>query len=178
MAELTTLARPYAKAAFEFADDNAALDHWSGALQSLAAVVAETRVADRLSDPLATSEQHAQTLVDLMGDSIDGKIQNFVQNLAANKRLGLLAEISSLFDLMKSNREQVLDVRISSAYELSDQQEKTLAEALGKNLRRAVTLECEVDESLIGGAFINAGDTIIDGSVRGRLTKLTETMNS
>lgn len=174
MAELTTLARPYAKAAFEYADASNSLDSWSKALQSLALLVADEKVASALSNPLATTEQHAQTVIDLMGDELDGKVQNFVRNIAVNKRLPLLGQISELFDLMKANREQVLDVKIASAFELSDEQQAKLADALGKNLERNVSLELETDSSLIGGALIHAGDTLIDGSVKGRLAKLTD----
>lgn len=174
MAELTTLARPYAKAAFEYADNANALDNWSKALQALSAVVADEKVSVALSNPLATTEQHAQIVIDLMGEDLDAKAQNFVRNMAANKRLGLLAEISELFDLMKANREQILDVKIQSAFDMNDEQQARLADALGKNLKRNVSIEVETDNSLIGGALIHAGDTLIDGSVKGRLAKLTD----
>jgi F-type H+-transporting ATPase subunit delta len=174
MAEITTLARPYAKAAFEYADAANTLDAWSGALQELAVVAADPKVAQALSNPLATTEQHARILIDLMGEDLNEKMQNFVRNMAVNKRLNLLGEISKLFDLMKANREQVLDVKILSAYEISEEQQNKLAEALSKNLNRKVVMEVEADSSLIGGAVIHAGDTLIDGSVKGRLTKLKE----
>jgi len=176
MAELTTLARPYAKAAFEFADSANVLDAWSKALQELSAVVADEKVSAALSNPLATTEQNAQTVIDLLGESLDVKAQNFVRNIAANKRLELLDEISELFDLMKANREQILDVKIQSAFDMNEDQQVKLANALGKNLKRNVSLEIETDNSLIGGALIHAGDTLIDGSVKGRLAKLTDTI--
>lgn len=174
MAELTTLARPYAKAAFEYADESSSLDAWSTALQQLAAVVTEDKVDAALSNPLATTEQHAQTLIDIMGDSLDAGQQNFVRNMAGNKRLGLLAEISQLFDLMKANREQMLDVKIQSAFDMDSDQQSKLADALSKNLKRNVSLEVATDKSLIGGVLVHAGDTLIDGSVKGRLTKLKD----
>lgn len=174
MAELTTLARPYAKAAFEYADSANTLDGWSKALQQLAAVCADEKVAAALSSPLATTEQRAQILVDLIGEDLDEKVKNFLGNIAYNKRLGLLSEISSLFDLMKANREQVLDVNIQSAFDMSDAQQSKLADALSNNLKRNVSLEVTTDESLIGGALIHAGDVLIDGTVKGRLAKLSE----
>lgn len=178
MAELTTLARPYAKAAFEFADANNALTEWAKMLGELAVVVSEEKVAKLLSDPSATSEQNATTLVEIMGDSLDDKGKNFVRNVASNKRIGLFGEISQLFDLLKSQRERVLDVDITSAYEMNDEEQRKLAEALSKNLNRQVTLTCDTDASLIGGVMVHAGDTFIDGSVSGRLAKLAEAMNS
>ena len=178
MAELTTLARPYAKAAFEYAETAEQLDAWSQALRTLAAVIVDPKVSVRLSDPLATAEQHAQTLMELMGSELDPKVQNYIRNLATNKRLPLLAEISGLFDLMKANSEQILDVKISSAFELSDAQKSSLSDALSRNLQRKVTLECNTDAGLIGGVTIHAGDTLIDGSVKGRLAKLNEAIAS
>ena len=174
MAELTTLARPYAKAAFEFADGTNGLDSWSKALQELSAVVADVKVSAALANPLATTEQQAQTVIDLLGERLDAKAQNFVRNIAANKRLALLAEISELFDLMKAEREQILEVKIQSAFDMNDEQRARLADALGKHLKCRVSLATETDHSLIGGALIHAGDTLIDGSVKGRLAKLTE----
>lgn len=178
MAELTTLARPYAKAAFEFADSSSALADWSAMLASLAAVVADDKVEKALSNPAATTEQNAETLLVLMGDTLDAKAKNFVSNVAANKRTALFGEISQLFDLMKAQREQVLDVAITSAFEVQEDQQTKLAEALSKNLNRQVTLSCDTDANLIGGALIHAGDTFIDGTVSGRLAKLAEAMNS
>jgi len=174
MAELTTLARPYAKAAFEYADAANGLDTWSKALQELAVVVGDEKVASALSNPLATTEQHAQILIDLMGEDLDAKMQNFVRNMADNKRIALFGEISQLFDLMKANREQVLDVKLQTAFDMNDDQQSKLVDALSKNLNRNVSLEVETDNSLIGGALIHAGDTLIDGSVKGRLTKLKD----
>lgn len=177
MAELTTLARPYAKAAFEFADTSSNLDSWSKTLQTLASVVAEPKVSATLANPLNTTEQNAQTVIDLLGEELETKQQNFVRNIAANKRLPLLDEISQLFDLMKANREQSLDVKIQSAFDMNENQQAKLAQALGDNLKRTVALEVETDSSLIGGALIHAGDTLIDGSVKGRLAKLTDALD-
>jgi len=174
MAELTTLARPYAKAAFEYADNAGTLDSWSKTLSELSLVVNDSKVANLLSNPLNTTDQNTEVLTRLMGDDLDAKMKNFVSNLSANKRLALLGEISALFDLMKANREQTLDVKIQTAYELTDAQKSTLSETLSGNLKRQVALEVEADESLIGGVLIHAGDTLIDGSVKGRLAKLTD----
>lgn len=174
MAEQITLARPYARAAFEYADAAGGLDAWSKALQQLALVVANEKVATALADPLATTEQRARILIDLMGDELDAGMQNFVHNMADNKRVDLFSEISQLFDLMKANHEQVLDVKLQTAFDLGDDQRDKLAEALSKYLNRKVVLEVETDSSLIGGALVHAGDTLIDGSVKGRLAKLKD----
>jgi len=174
MAEQITLARPYARAAFEHADAAGVLDGWSKALQQLALVVADGKVATALADPLATTEQRARTLIDIMGGDLDRGMQNFVRNMADNKRLDLFGEISQLFDLMKANREQILDVKLQTAFDLSDDQQSKLAEVLSKYLKRKVVLDVETDSSLIGGALVHAADTLIDGSVKGRLAKLKD----
>lgn len=174
MAEQITLARPYARAAFEYADATDNLEAWSRALQQLVLVAADEKVATALSDPLATTDQRAQILISLMGDELDGGMRNFVHNMADNKRVDLFGEISELFDLMKANREQVLDVKLQTAFDLDDAQRDKLAEALSRHLNRKVALEVETDNSLIGGARIHAGDTLIDGSVKGRLGKLKD----
>lgn len=174
MAELTTLARPYAKAAFEYADGANTLESWSKTLSELALVVNDSKVSTLLSNPLNTTDENTQILIGLMGEDLDARLQNFVRNLSVNKRLPLLGAISELFDLMKANREQTLDVKIQAAYELTDAQKAKLSEVLSSNLKRQVALEVETDTSLIGGVLIHAGDTLIDGSVKGRLAKLTE----
>ena len=174
MAELTTLARPYAKAAFEYADAANGLAAWSEALSTLAGIVADETVSVALSDPSKTSQQSADLVIDLAGSAITAEIGNFVRLVSENKRLSLLGEISSLFDLMKSNREQILDVKVSSAYLVTGPQEKSLSKALTESLSRNVQLECDVDDSLIGGVVIHAGDTFIDASVKGQLAKLNE----
>lgn len=177
MAQLTTLARPYAKAAFAYAGEQDKLDLWSETLQQLAAVLEQEKVVTALSNPLSTTEQNAQTLMGLMDEGLDSKIQNFITHVSVNKRLGLLPEISRLFDVMKANREKVVDVKVQAAYDVSEEQRTKLSEALSKNLNRSVSLEVETDSSLIGGALIHAGDSLIDGSVKGRLAKLSEAIN-
>ena len=178
MAELTTIARPYAKAAFEVALESGALDSWSRML-SLAAVVAKQEtVSVMLTDPALSSEQLAATFIEVCGDELDSKAQNFLHLLAENKRLVLLPEISSLFNILKANQEKSVDVQITTAFEVSSDISDKLAAALSKRLQRDIKLATSVDQKLIGGAIIRAGDTVIDSSVRGKLSKLAETMNS
>lgn len=178
MAELTTLARPYARAAFDYADSKNMLAEWSKTLKTLVAICSNENVQLQLDNPAATADDKSQILIGIGGDELDTNVQNFVRNLAANKRLGLIDEISNLFDLYKARREQVLDVRVDSAFDISESEQKVLSDALTKNLKRQVTLECNTDASLIGGALVHAGDTLIDGTVKGRLAKLAEAMNS
>ncbi|ABD83224.1 F0F1 ATP synthase subunit delta [Saccharophagus degradans] len=177
MAEFTTLARPYAKAAFIAARDASDLGGWSKALATAAAVSQVDRVKTVLSAPGLTAQQKADAFVALCGEELAEKQQNFIHVLADNRRLALLPEISVLFDLYKANQEKSLDVTVETAFEIDAATEKKLVEALSKKLDREVTLSTAVDKALLGGALIRAGDTVIDGSVRGRLAKLAEAMN-
>ena len=178
MAELSTLARPYAKAAFEVALQDSALDSWSSMLGVSAAVASRESVNALLTDPSLTSERVAQDFIDILGDTLEAKGQNFIRLLAENKRLVLLPEISELFDTLKANQQKSVDVEITTAFEVSSEISDKLASALKDRLQRDIRLATSVDSSLIGGAVIRAGDTVIDSSVRGKLKKLAEAMNS
>ena len=178
MAEISTLARPYAKAAFEHALGQGALDNWSGQLATAAAVAADENVARVLDNPALTSEQQANTLNEVCGDSTGAELKNFVGILSANKRLGLLPEIYRQFELYKADQEKAVDVEVISAFDLPEATVGKLADALGKKLEREIKVSSTTDRDLLGGVLIRAGDTVIDGSVRGRLNKLAEAMNS
>lgn len=178
MAELATLARPYAKAAFEYALAANALDQWSGMLALAAQVAQQDTVKKLLGTPSLTAASKGQAFTDICGDALDAKGQNFVKNLAANNRLGLLAQISQIFEAFKAQRDKTVDVEIISAFELAGGLQDKLANALSANLDRKVNVQSSIDKSLLGGVVIRAGDTVIDGSVRGRLAKLAEAMNS
>ena len=178
MAELSTLARPYAKAAFEYAREHNALDAWSQQLATAAAVVAEDRVGATLDNPSLTTAQQAATLCEVCGDALGKEVQNFISIVATNKRLALLPEIESQFAQFKASLEQSVDVEVVSAFDLADSARDKLAQALGAKLEREVRVTTSTDSELLGGVLIRAGDLVIDGSVRGRLNKLAEAMNS
>jgi len=178
MAELSTIARPYAKAAFEYARDKSALPQWSEQLAAVAAVTMDSTMQAVLGSPSFTSVQQAQTLSEVCGDALGGEVRNFVEILAGNKRLSLLPEIYTLFEQHKANQEKSVDVEVVSAFEMADDTRDTLATVLGKKLEREVRVSTSTDKDLLGGVLIRAGDLVIDGSVRGRLNKLAEAMNS
>ena len=178
MAELSTLARPYAKAAFEYAREHNALAQWSEQLLTTSAVAADEGMAGVLNNPSLTDEQQAQTMIDVCGDALGAEAKNFVSILASNKRLALLPEISSQFELFKANQEKSVDVEVVSAFDLTDAATAKLADVLGKKLEREVKVSTSTDKDLLGGVLIRAGDLVIDGSVRGRLNKLAEALNS
>jgi len=178
MPQLTTFARPYAKAAFETAVATGELSTWSTGLGVLASLVQQEKVARFLSQPSRSWESQAAGLLGLAGEELDEKIRNFVLLLASNKRLALLVEIVTLFEAMKAEMEKTIDIEVISAFAIDDEASLSLANALKQRLQRDVKLSTSVDKSLIGGLVVKAGDLVIDGSVRAKLNKLSETMNA
>ena len=178
MADRSTIARPYARAAFQEAQAQKRLAPWSDALATGAAVVRDPRVKPLLGDPGVTPAQLAELVISIAGDSLDQHGKNFVQTLAENRRLGYLPEISAIFNELKDAEEGIVDVTVTSAAPLDQQQQLTLAEALSRRLKRQVRLHCETDPSLIGGAVIRAGDLVIDGSLRARLDRIATALTA
>jgi len=177
MAELTTLARPYAKAVFQSAQA-AGTDGWSEQLNLLGAVAQQATMVKVFASPTLTSQQQAAAVVDVCGDALSTQAQNLVQILADNKRLPLLPEIAALYKQYQDEQDRKVDVEVTTAYELGDEAQARLSAALKQKLDREVSLSTTVDQALVGGVVIRAGDTVIDGSVRGRLAKLAEVMNA
>lgn len=173
MAELITLARPYAKAAFERAREADALAQWSDML-GLASVIAEDdAVAARvLGNPLVESSDAAGFFLDVGGDRFSDDFANLLRLMAENRRLAVLPEVGRLFARYRAEAEKTLDVSVTAAVEPPGDFSERLAEALGKRFGREISVAVDVDESLLGGAIIRAGDTVMDGSVRGKLNKL------
>lgn len=178
MAEPITLARPYAKAAFEYAMTANKLQSWFEALGVLAAVAGHDQIKKGFGASGLTVEQKASMFVDVCGEKLDENVKNFIRMLATNKRLALLPYISELFAKMKAQQEKTIEVEVATAYELSADLINKLAQALSTKLNRVVTVQSSIDESLLGGAVIHTGDMVIDGSIRGRLAKLAEAMKS
>ena len=178
MAELTTLARPYAKAAFEHAQAHQQLASWSAMLGLAAAVSQDDTMQRVLKTPRLTSTDKATTFVEVCGDKFDAQVRNFLNIVSENNRMELLPEIADMFELYKAEQEQSVDVDVTSAFALSDEQQDKLAKVLSARLGREVRLHAAEDASLIGGVVIRAGDLVIDGSVRGKLAKLAEALKS
>jgi F-type H+-transporting ATPase subunit delta len=172
MADKTTIARPYARAAFAAAQARAVLSDWSRALHTAAAVVADPRVASLLGSPHVTAKRLADLIVDIGGARLGGEWHELVLALAQNGRLAVLPEIATLFDAFKDEAEGVVDVTVTAATALDEKQQQTLSTALARRLKREVRLHSAVDASLIGGAVIRAGDLVIDGSLRTRLERM------
>lgn len=178
MAELTTYARPYAKAVFEQALANHQLQDWAQALATLAAVSGDEKVKALLKSPTLTAADKSALLANLCGEALSVQQKAFIQLLADNKRLSVLPDINRLFLAYKASHEKTLDVEISTAFELDSAWQEKLTQALSAKLNCQVQLTTRLDKTLLGGALVRAGDTVIDGSVRGRLAKLAEAMQA
>lgn len=172
MADKSTIARPYARAAFEAARLEKKLEPWSEALHTGAAVVADARVAALLGNPHVTPEQLAQLVIGIAGPQLGEHGANFIRTLAANRRLAVLPEIAALFDTLKNTEQGVADVTVTSAAPLGAGQQQELSAALARRLKRTVRLQCVTDPALIGGAVVRSGDLVIDGSLRTRLERI------
>jgi F-type H+-transporting ATPase subunit delta len=178
MAERITTARPYAKAIFALARQGNKLAEVSVGLSRAAEVVADDRVHALLGSPHVSAAQLAELVSGVAGDKLDEHGRNFVSLLAQNRRLGFLPEIAALFEQMKADVENAVDVEVIAASPLTPDQESRYAAALQKKLGRAVRLHTKVDGSLIGGAVLKAGDLVIDGSIKGRLERLAIEMTA
>jgi F-type H+-transporting ATPase subunit delta len=174
--EPTTLARPYARAAFEHARAAGELAAWQTALSELAAITTQPKVAAAMRDPNQTAAQRASTLSSLAGDAVPTAVGNLLAIMSDNGRLSLIPEVAKLFDQLKQAVESAVAVHVTSAYPLSDAETQQLTETMQEKLERSITLTSETDPLLLGGALIRADDLVIDGSVRGRLNKLAGTL--
>ena len=176
MAELTTLARPYAKAAFSHALASQQLDTWLKNLDEVAFIVVSEKAGPALMSPTQTVSQQVELIKSLLGGEIDKAVENFITLIADNKRLLLVPSIAEQFKTMKQAHEKLCDVEVVSAYDNSDEDEQKLAKALQQTLNSDVSISSTVDKNLIGGVVIRAGDLVIDNSIRGRLAKLNEAL--
>jgi F-type H+-transporting ATPase subunit delta len=172
MADKLTVARPYARAAFAEARGEDRLAPWSQALKVAAQVVKDPRVEGLLDNPRVTAAELAELVIGIAGPDLGQHGENFVRTLAANRRLAYLPEISAQFEVLKDAAQGVADVTVTSAAALDAAEQKKLAAALEKRLKRKVRLHTEVDPGLIGGAIVRAGDLVIDGSLSTRLQRI------
>ena len=172
MAEPSTVARPYAEAAFKLADADQALGKWSEMLHALALVGADAHVRQAVSDPNLSGAQAAGMFIAILSGRLDAAGENFVRVLAENGRLELLPEIHAQFEALKNEREGVVEAQVHSAFELTKAQVADLQECLEKRTGRKVRTQVRVDKDLIGGVKLVLGDKVIDASARAQLAAL------
>ena len=172
MAELSNIARPYARAVFELAKAGAAYSAWSEQLDMLAAVAADPNVGDLFNNPRVSRRELSLVFTDVCGDRLDENVKNLVRLLAQNRRLHALPAIAEQYEHLRAEAEQTVQAELESALPVSDTQQQQIVEALSQRMGRRVELTVKTNEELLGGAVVRAGDLVIDGSIRARLEKL------
>lgn len=176
MSEAITVARPYAKAVFDIALETNDLKLWSLVLGNLSMVTLDNAAIEFITNPEVAEKEQVKLLLDFVSLEVKGKsrdlVQNFLVLLAENKRLLLLPEIYQRYEILRAEQEQSLTVQVTSFAPLDKKREEQIVAALSKKFKRQITLEVKVNPELLGGAVIQAGDLVIDGSVHGQLDKL------
>ncbi len=178
MAEITTIARPYAEALTRLAAEANSWSKWSALLALSAEVIADPQIAALIGNPGVDTVRVVEIIKAICGDRLDAEGANFIQLLAENKRLAVLPEIVRQFEVMKTAQEGILDARVTSAFELTGAQISGLMAKLETKFGRKINVTQEVDNALIGGVVIQVGDEVLDASVRGKLGELAATLKA
>ncbi|GAD31244.1 MULTISPECIES: F0F1 ATP synthase subunit delta [Photobacterium] len=177
MSQMTTIARPYAKAAFDFAVEKNALAQWAEMLTFASEVAKNDTMQDVLDSGFA-AEKLTEIFVSVCGEQLDEFGQNLLKVMAENGRLKALPDVCEEFMFMKNEHEHTIQATVVSAVALDESQLDAISAKLEQRLARKVMLTCSVDETLIAGVVIRAGDLVIDNSVRGKLNRLSDTLQS
>lgn len=178
MAELITVARPYAEAVYSLATEQQTLSKWSEALAWLAAMVANPDVAQVVTNPKHTAQEIEALLFDVLGDKASGEVRNFVVTLIENRRLTLLPEVAAQFEELKAQAEGALDAIVETAFPLNDAQQAELAASLSQKYAKSVRVNVREVPELIGGVRILIGDDVIDASVSGKLQAMAASLKN
>ena len=178
MAEAATIARPYAEAVFELADDAGKLGEWSTMLGDLAAVAGDDSVRVAINDPNLSTAKIAGLFISVLAGRLSGDGENFVRVLAENRRLEVLPEIRTQYETLRNERENVVDAEIYTAFELNDSQVAELIAGLERKTGHKVKARVQLDKELIGGVKIVIGDKVIDASARGQLAALESALKA
>lgn len=178
MAEISTLARPYAQAIFNLANANNTLKAWSDTLALLSEVATNDAMIEIINNPDVSSEQAVSLFTDICKDNLDEQGTNLVKLAAENDRLEIFPYIAQSFEAMRAEEEGSIEAQVTSAYAVNATQKKSIAASLKKKLGREVTIKTITDKSLLGGVIIRAGDIVIDGSVKTQLEKITHSLLS
>lgn len=172
MAELATIARPYAEAAFEIARDEEALPAWSDTLRFAATIVGDARVAHALDNPRLDAAAKESLLLSIGGDRFGGAMRNFIRVLVESERIALLPHVFAMFETLKNEAEATATATIESAFELTDAQVADLRSALEKRFGKKIETTVTVNRALIGGARVTVGDAVLDASVQAKLAAM------
>jgi len=174
MAELAALARPYAEAVFLMADEKGRIDQWSDMLEFLKQVTSDELLKKISDNPKVSKQALEGAMLDICEGQIDEEGLNLVKLLIKNDRLQLASEIAEQFEIRKAEKCGLLDVLVTSAYPMSDNDKDVLQKSLSESFGKKVKISVEEDSSLIGGIVIRAGDKVIDGSLSGQIQQLAK----
>lgn len=174
MTEKATLARPYAEAVFKRAKETGAAAKWSEMLGFLSVVIQDKDIATASDNPKISDRKFTDLLLDICAGQVNEEGANFIKLLVKNNRLSLVPHIANLYEQYKANDEGYVDVEVLTAFSLTEQEQKNFAASLEKKLNKKVHIKVAIDESLIGGVLVRAGDRVIDGSIKGQLQQLAK----
>ena len=176
MSELATLARPYAAAVFKRAKETGTTEKWSQQLALLSLVLKDQSVIPLLGNPKVMKSDFLGLILDLCQGQIDNESENFLKLLVHNGRISLVSTIADLFEAYKADDEGYIEVEVHTAYDFSDEQSQQFAATLEKSLSKKIHMNITLDQSLIGGVLVRAGDKVIDCSIRGQLEHMQKTL--
>jgi F-type H+-transporting ATPase subunit delta len=176
MAEVSTIARPYALAAFKQAMEEGNLNAWSEMIETLALIVSDPLMKGLIANPIVKRDRLADLIIEVGGQLLSETGKNFVRVLAEKGRLTLLPEVRTIFEEERAESEGRSRVEVTSAFELDDGQKEKITSAMSKRLGTEVDISVTVDDTLIGGIVIRAGDLVIDASLRGRMSRLANAL--
>jgi F-type H+-transporting ATPase subunit delta len=177
MEDVSALARPYGLAAFKQAREEGKVREWSEMLETLTLILRDPTMLGLISNPKVNDQQVAALIIDVAGDGLSETGANLVRIMAENERLAQMFGVAAVFEEERDRAEGRSHVEVTSAFALSDAEEKSIAASMSKRLGTEVDVSVTVDDSLIGGVIIRAGDTVIDASLRGRLGQLGQAMS-
>ena len=182
MSDFETASRPYARAIFELATSENNLQDWGDSLQVAAVVASDADMQAMFELPSMLASEQRDLFISVMSvvqgaPELSADFQNLIALLAENNRLAVLPSIAVSFETLKREAEGKIEVQVRTARKLSASQQDAMAKSLAKKLGKKISVTTEIDESLIAGAIIQAGDMVIDGSAKGRLNKLTTVLN-
>lgn len=176
MEDVSALARPYGLAAFKQAREEGKIEEWSNMLELLTLIMRDATMRGLIANPKVNNQQLAALIIDVAGDGLSQTGGNLVRIMAENERLVEMAGVAAVFEEERDRTEGRSHVDVTSAFELSDAQQRSIADSMSKRLGTEVDVSVTVDKSLIGGVVIRAGDTVIDASLRGRLNQLGQSL--
>jgi F-type H+-transporting ATPase subunit delta len=176
MTDMNHIARPYARAIFELAKEKDTIEDWSSVLDQLATYASDQAVAEIMADPQVSGAEIVNVFQTLLGELANDYTHNFLLCLAEHSRFVAIQDIAEIYEALKSALENKVDVTLTSAFEVSDEFLETIKSKLKKRFNSDIDIKCQIDESIIGGAIIVAGDLVIDGSVQGKMQRLSNSL--